>query len=161
MIFKLSVIVILGSLVSVMTCQKAIGQKRTKKKTGFISISDLNNRKVIGLLGYALGETVVIEGVVADENYRRRKADVGELLLRVQSVNGKQLKDEIIFQFRLFSGADIKNPAAGAGFKYTGYETGGFSGTPEKAFDFVPRMPTAGFYFATSFVVLRDENNRK
>lgn len=93
--------------------------------------------------------------------YRRRKSDVGKLLLRVKSVNGKSFKDEVVLDFNLFPGADIKNPAAGAAFKFTGYETGGFSGVPEKAFDFVARTATGGFYFGTSFVVLRDENNRQ
>lgn len=116
---------------------------------------------MIGSLGYALGEIIVVEGVAADENYRRRKADVGGLLLRVKSVNGKQLKDEIIFDFRALPGADVRNPAVGASFQYTGYETGEFSVAPEKAFDYAPRVQALGFYFGTSFVVLRDENNYK
>lgn len=161
MIFKLSVIVILGALASITMCQTGLGQKRAKGNVKFINISELNGGSVIGSLGYALGEIIVVEGVAADENYRRRKADAGKLLLRVKSVNGKQLKDEIIFDFRVFPGAGVENPAAGAKFKYVGYETGGFSGAPEKAFDYVPRVPTQGFYFGTSFVVLHDENNRK
>lgn len=159
MIFKLMLIVVLGSFLSVAVCLTAHGQKRTKN--GFISISDLNGGKVIGALGGALGEIIVVEGIAADENYRRRKSADGKLLLRLKSVNGKSLKDEIVLEFNPFPGANIKNPAAGAAVKYTGYETGAFSGVPEKAFDYVPRTTTAGFYFGTSFVILRDANNRR
>lgn len=158
---KLLAILAVGSLISIIMCQTAAGQKRTKSNSQSIHISTLNGSKVIGSLGHQLGEIVVIEGVVADESYTKRKADAGELLLRVRAVNGKPLKEEVIFEFRPFSSGGIKNPPVGVRFKYTGYETGGFSGTPEKAFDYVPRVPTTGYNFTTSFVILRDENKRR
>ena len=146
---------------SITTCRTTLGQRRPKSDTESIHASKLNRSKVIGSLGYALGEVVIIEGVIADDSYTRRKADAGKLLLRVQAVNGKPLKEEALFDFSPFVGADIRNPAVGARFKYTGYETGGFSGIPEQAFDYVPRVPTTGYYFSTSFVILRDESGRK
>jgi hypothetical protein len=161
MISKLSAILTLGSLMSIIMCQTATGQKRTSSNTESIHVSRLNRSKVIGSLGYALGGIIVIEGVVADESYTGRKADAGELLLRVQAVNGKPLNEEVIFAFRPFLGASIKSPPVGARFKYTGYETGGFSGIPEKAFAYVPRVQATGYNFSTTFVVLRDESGRR
>jgi len=161
MLPKLSVIITVVSLMSLSTCGTTLGQRRAKDDTKSIHASELNRSKVIGSLGSALGEVVIIEGVIADENYTKRKADAGKLLLRVQAVNGKALKEEVIFDFSPFLGADIRNPAVGAKFKYTGYETGGFSGIPDQAFDYVPRVPTTGYYFSTSFVILRDESGRK
>ena len=121
-----------------------------------MSVSKLNRSKVIGSLGRPLGEVVTIEGIVADGDYTRRNADAGETLLRVQTVNGRVLKREAVFHFRPFEGADMKKPTAGMKFKYVGYETGGFSGMPDKAFDYVPRVATDGYYFSTSLVILRD-----
>ncbi len=113
---------------------------------------------MIGSLGRPLGEVVSIEGIAADEDYTRRKADAGEILLRVLAVNGKSLKREVVLNFHPYEGAEMKNPSAGMRFKYFGYETGGFSGIPEAAFVYVPRVPTSGHYFTTSFVILRDDN---
>ncbi len=158
MITKLSFILTLSSLMAIITCQTTTAQKRTRANTGSIHISKLNRSKVMGSLGYALGEVIIIEGVVAAENYTKRKDDAGKLLLRVRIVNEKPLKEEVVFDFSPFLGADVKKPLVGARFKYTGYETGGFSGIPEKAFDYVPRVPTTGYYFSTSFVILRDGN---
>lgn len=145
MISRLSVILIVASLISIVARQTIAGHQRTKGNIESIPVIKLNRNKVIGSLGRPLGEVVTIVGIVADGDYTRRKADAGETLLRVQTVNGRSLKSEAIFHFRPFEGADIKKPAAGTRFKYTGYETGGFSGIPDKAFDYVPRVATDGY----------------
>jgi hypothetical protein len=149
------------SLVSSVKYPSAVGQKRTVTNAESIHLSRLNSSKVIGFLGHPLGEVITIEGIAADEEYTRRKADTGETLLRVQAVNGKSLKREAIFHFDPVQGADIKKPSAGIRFKYIGYETGGFSGLPEKAFDFIPRVQTKEYSFTTSFVILRDDKTSK
>ncbi|SRR5260370_1176676 len=155
---KLSLPRIAGLLMIIGVCWLANAQdQRARRPIKPIHVSTLNRNKVIGSLQRALGEVINIEGLVADENYTRKKADTGELLLRVQAVNGKRLKREVILPFSPFPGADLKNPSVGSKFKYIGYETGGFSGTPEKAFDYLPRAATTGYYFRSSFVVLRDE----
>ena len=161
MIFKLSAIFTSAALVSSITSPWVVAQKRAKTNPETIQLSKLNSSKVIGFLGYPLGEIVAIEGIVADEEYTRRKADTGETLLRVQAVNGKPLKRETLFHFDPVEGADIKKPSAGIRFKYIGYETGGFSGLPEEAFDYIPRLQTKGYSFTTSFVILRDDKGNK
>ena len=157
MIARLLVVLTVSSLMLTLTCRPTFGQKRTRSDVAAIRVDKLNRSKVLGSLGYALGEVVTIEGVMADENYTKRKADAGALLLRAQVVNGRTLKGEVVLAFSPFSGIELKNPTVGVRFKYTGYETGGFAGIPEKAFAYVPRVATTGFYFSTSFVVLRDE----
>ncbi|MGE3804595.1 MAG: hypothetical protein AB7K24_07975 [Gemmataceae bacterium] len=121
-----------------------------------VSVAELNRRQVIGYLGQPLGEIVTVEGVVADEQYRGIKADLGQLLLRIQAVNGKQLPNECVFHF-LPAWVEIGKPTVGSRFKYVGYETGGFTGTPARVFDYIPAHCTTGYCFTTSFVALRDE----
>jgi len=53
---------------------------------------------------------------------------------------------------------ELTRPTAGARFKFVGYETGGFSGTPEEAFLYIPRTATSGYYFTTSLVIVRDDS---
>jgi hypothetical protein len=161
MIYKLSIIFSLIFFGSLIGYQTTLTQPGTMRHSDSIHISTLNQSKVIGLLGYALGEVVIVEGVVANETYTKKKDDAGKLLLRVQIVNGKPLKEEVIFHFSLLLSIDIKKPIVGAKFKYIGYETGGFVGIPEKAFNYVPPMTTTGHHFSTSFVILRDENGLK
>lgn len=137
----------------------AAQDKRTRLNTKPINMSRLTSSKVIGTFGRPLGEVVSIEGIAADENYTRRKADTGQTLLRVLAVNGKTLKHEAILPFHPYEGVEVKKPSVGVRFKYVGYETGGFSGTPEAAFIYVPRVATSGYYFTTSFVILRDDSD--
>lgn len=126
-----------------------------------ISVSELSRRPVVGRLGHSLGEIVTIEGTVADGSSTRAKADEGKMLLRVQIVSGKRLEDEQVFHFQLASGARISIPKVGSKFKYRGYETGGFTGIPADAFQYIGMIATTRYGFTTSFLVVRDEKNRE
>lgn len=159
---KLLLHLIVCVLIAGTTCPVVGAQvRRTRPRSNPIHVSVLNSAIVVGSLGVPLGEVLTIEGIAADENYTKRRADSGDILLRVQTVNGKALKHEAIFPFSPFEGAEMTKPSAGMRFKYVGYETGGFSGIPEGAFAYVPRVPTSGYYFTTSFVVLRDHGDSK
>src|ERR1700730_17149750 len=137
---KPSLSLMTGLLIAVVMCSVADAQNRPAKSNfKSIHLSELRRNRVIGSLERPLGEVITIEGIVADENYTRRKADAGELLLRVQDVNGQPLKRAVIVPSHPFQDADITNRSAGTKFKYIGYEPGCFSGIPEKAFDYVPR----------------------
>jgi hypothetical protein len=114
-----------------------------------ITVSELNQLQVIGLLGHPLGTIVTIEGVVADDSYRIMRADLGHTLLRVQTVGGKKLLKEQVFHFGN-APAEIEKPKVGSKFKYIGYETGGFTGTPQGTFDYVRPFATTGYYFTTA-----------
>jgi hypothetical protein len=145
-----------GLLITLAMCGVANAQ-RQRPKGQTIYAAKLDPRKIVGYLGHSLGEIITIEGVTADETYTRKKADTGHLLLRVQAVNGKRLKREVVMYVSVFEAVSIKDRSPGIKFKYIGYETGEFSGTPEKAFEYVPRVATTGYSFTTSFMVLRDE----
>jgi hypothetical protein len=121
-----------------------------------IPVSVLNDRQVIGRLGHPLGTIVVVEGVVADGSYTKAKADDGHTLLRVQGVNEKRLAEEQVFHFGSLL-ERVEKPKAGATYKFSGYETGGFTGLPTKAFDYVGLIASTDYGFTTDFVVLRDE----
>src|SRR4029079_5341290 len=97
--------------------------------------ADLTKRPVHGRLGHALGEIVTIEGVFADGTLTRAKMDDGWILVRIQAVNGKRLKDEQVFHYER---AAKSSPTVGSEFKFIGYETGGFTGTPRDAFKYTP-----------------------
>jgi hypothetical protein len=136
------------------------GADKVPEKTKSITVGELSNLEVIGGLGHPFGKIVTIEGVVADEDYRKLKGDLGHRLLRIHSVDGKKLAEEQIFHFSPFA-ADLEKPKVGSKFKYIGYETGGFNGLPTKAFDYVGLIAIPGYGFKTEFVVLRDEAMRK
>lgn len=121
-----------------------------------IPVAELSRMQIIGWLGQPLGKICTVEGVVADEDYRRAKADLGHTLLRIQAVNGKKLTEECVFHFSPYL-AKIEKPTVGGRFRYVGYETGGFTGTPAGVFDYIPAHCSTGYAFTTDFVVLRDE----
>jgi len=131
--------------------------KQVKRTADTIHVSTLSRARVIGVLGWPLGEIVTIEGIASDGAYTKKKSDMGAVVLRIRTVNGKPLKSEIVLHFLLFHDTAINTPSAGTEFKYVGYETGEYAGVPEKAFNYVPRAATTHYGFTTSFVVLRDE----
>jgi len=137
----------------------SIADKPPEKKKS-ITVAELREMKVVGSLDHSFGEIVTIEGVAAGEDYRRSKGDLGHTLLRIQSVNGKKLTEEWVFHFSPFSD-DVKKPKVGSRFKYVGYETGGFTGLPTKAFEIIGLIDLPGYAFTTTFVILRDELKRK
>ncbi|HKB40057.1 MAG TPA: hypothetical protein VKD72_26715, partial [Gemmataceae bacterium] len=112
----------------------------------------MNKRQVLGSLGKPLGTLVTVEGVAANDDYRQLKIDQGKILLRIQKVDGKALKEEAIFPFEDLPFASVKKPAIGARFKYLGYETGRFVGIPQEALKHVGQATTTDHYFVTSFV---------
>ena len=126
-----------------------------------ITIAELNQMQVIGQLGQPLGKIVVIEGIVADDYYRKMRADQGYTLLRVLTVDGKKLPEEVVFHFSPAMGSAPDAPKVGSQFKYIGFESGGYTGLPTKAFDYMPRVANAGYSFTSGFLVVRDEGKAK
>jgi hypothetical protein len=157
-ISKRLTVAVLG-VVILLSAHTAHGQ-RSRSANRSINVSELNSRKVIGRLGYELGSVISIDGIVADENYRREREDLGEILLRVQAVNGKRLKNEVIFPFMQHGVGSVTRPPVGTTFKFIGYETGAFVGEPDGIFDYVPRFATTSYHFRTSFYVLKDAKDK-
>lgn len=126
------------------------------KRLQSISVQELNKMQVIGWLGQPLGRIVTIEGLVAGDDYRRMKADLGHTLLRVRAVNERALPAEQVFHFH----GKVK-PMVGGKFRYTGYETGGFTGHPQELEEFGPPVAGTRYGFTTEFVIVREEPPRR
>ena len=92
-------------------------EKEEEKKEKPIPIDDVRKRGILGDLGHKFGTIVTVEGEVADDYYRKLKKDSGQTLLVVKSVNGTELKKEVVFWF---DGEKKDTPKVGAKFKYIG-----------------------------------------
>lgn len=121
-----------------------------------ISYTTINSStKIIGSLGQPLGKVIKISGiVVAGEN---TKSDSGTIKLKVNSVDGTQLKKPVIIGFQIFQWSGVKKPGAGKTFTYIGYETGRMTGIPYNAFKYMPRVATRAFGFYVYFQVCAEK----
>jgi hypothetical protein len=135
-------------------CDSGVSAQKTKNNPTPITVDQLGRRKVTGKLGHPLGAIVTIEGQAADDTYTREKADAGRTLLRIESVNGKQLRREVVFPFVVIETVSIATPSVGTRFKFVGFETGEFIGMPDGVFKYVEPFATTGYYFRSSFVVI-------
>ncbi|MBN1412529.1 MAG: hypothetical protein JW969_16900 [Spirochaetales bacterium] len=122
----------------------------------FISHSELNaNTKITGLLGRPLGEIITVEGKTIESS--ESKSDEGKIFLVVSSVNGKKLKSTERIPLQFFSWAEVTIPKAGRNVKYTGYETGAYTGIPYEAFKHLPYAATEEYHFTVWFQVCEEK----
>jgi hypothetical protein len=105
------------------------------------------------VLGVALGTVVSVEGKMVADDFRRSRADVGKTFVRIQKVNGKALPKPVLLAVSQFSFHKVKLPAPGKTVNLAGYQTGGYTGIPRAAFQYIPQVATAGFQFETYFQV--------
>lgn len=127
---------------------------KEEKKEKPIPIDEVRKRGILGDLGHPLGTIVTIEGEVADDSFRKRKADLGHTLLRIKSVNGSELKDEVVFHY---DGAKEDKPKVGAKFKYIGYESACYYGNVDGQAKYIGSIANVGYWLHGSFVILKDE----
>lgn len=120
-----------------------------------ISLQELQERGVVGPLGRRLGTIVEITGVaVANTSRAKAEADL-PFQLRLNTLDGKPLKESVIYPFvRASTELTLVAPAVGDSFHYVGYESGGFGGSPEGEFHYVAPRTTTGYSFESWFVVL-------
>jgi len=151
------------SLIALLSFAAAKGkdnpEKRRSPRKTKITVAEIHQAEVIGRLGVPLGQVVTIEGIVADEDYIRTKANSGHRLLRVLKLDGRRLKEEVVFRFPKLSPLDeerVKEPKVGARFAYICYENGGFSGIPGAAFKHIGTVQTAPYGFSTWLEILKD-----
>ncbi len=112
-----------------------------------------NGIKIKGSLGYNLGEIITIHGVcIKDET---AKANLERILLKVEKINNKTLLKPIIISYKIPAFIKTKKPCSKKHFNYTGYESGAFSGIPQRAFNYIPFVTTTDFQFNTFFVILK------
>ena len=154
----------------------------TKNAIAPLSLTDLNDRPVIGKLDLPLGTPAEIEATLVNGRELMVKAYADTYLLRVVTVNGSKLKDPPLMEFfaPTYTGVDLPNEAFGLYELKTGskphslsseqisklekgyigttvrllvYETGGFSGRPNLPRE-VPQWQDHGFSFSTSLRVM-------
>lgn len=105
----------------------SIGAAQETKRSEPVSVKDFRTSKVIGYLGHPLGTVVRITGKCIDGDETRRKANAGQTLLQVQTVNGKALEKPYMFAFHR-AAKDILKPKSGDAFDYYAHEWGEFDG---------------------------------
>ena len=120
-----------------------------------ITIDDLQpeNAQVIGRLGVPLGATVQIQGDCFDGSELQQKRFDGVTLIRVTHVAGCRLDEPVVLEFRELIGERKRRP--GTRFSGFAYETGRYSGIPQKALDLHGPVSTWGFGF-DSYLILID-----
>jgi hypothetical protein len=120
-----------------------------------ISVADIRNTGVTGILGQPLGTMVTVSGI-AVPNPSRRKAEAGDtVFLRIIEVDGKPLASPVEFPFRkAHETVAAPEPVVGKAFTYRGYETGGFEGVP---LNYGATWQAMGFYFVDEFLVLPEK----
>ncbi|MBN1698093.1 MAG: hypothetical protein JW881_11315 [Spirochaetales bacterium] len=109
--------------------------------------------QITGMLGRPLGEIVTVKGTVIENTIWRAANETEELLLEVDSIDGKPLDDPVRIPFGVFPWCGCGKPAPGNPFNYVGYETGGMTGIPEKAFDYMSRVAAREYGFTVYFQV--------
>ncbi|MCK4667882.1 hypothetical protein KAU33_14090 [Candidatus Dependentiae bacterium] len=131
-----------------------IGSKKMVIKVNYLDLG--GDIQIIGSLNKPLGEILTVEGIIVDDTYTKRKSDSGKLLLKVESINGEKISNEIIISFSAFKWVSIKEVKVDDYKKFIGYETGAMTGIPEKAFEYMPQVATEGFHFSTYFQICKE-----
>ena len=122
---------------------------KKKSSAESVSVTSFGSDNVIGLLGQPLGTVVRIQGISVDGNSTRRKADSTKTLLKISSVNGKNLDCPVLLPFER-AASDMSPPVVGKTFDYYAHEWGSFDGVaripkgiPVKS----PMVAHDGFHF--------------
>ena len=107
------------------------------------------------LLGAGFGKMIEIEGRIVDDQDTRLRAHLGKKLIEVQRVGTHALTKPVVIELLVFGWADIPIPERGTVARFRGYETGGFTGIPNEAFEDVPSVATAAHHFQSRFQVTK------
>lgn len=123
-----------------------------------ISVKDLPNDKVlVGKLGIPFGTIVraSCRGIIPTEDELERTKGRGwKEQIEILSVNGKLLDPPERLDWSS-SRSDLEKPAQGETREIFGYETGMFTGVPNRLSEYAPVWQDTSFHFACSFVPLK------
>ncbi len=125
------------------------------KQDATISVTEFQPKSVIGHLGQPLGSVLRVTGISVDGDETRRKADSGQTLLKIETVNGKRLEKPVYFTFRRAANG-IEKPKAGVRFDYFVHEWGSFDGVidpPKELGIDAPIVAHDGFYYRPEITI--------
>jgi hypothetical protein len=128
-----------------------------KQAVESISLKDLNTHPVIGELGIPMGEVATVRASVVDGNSTRMKEHQDEFLLRITSVNGKDLVTAPLMPFASAIGTEVEGIDSmwvGKSITLEAYEAGEFSGVPEHLPDHWPIWAGGGYSLRTHLNIL-------
>jgi len=116
-----------------------------------ITVADLNERGVVGRLGVPLGTVVQITATLIDGRELHDKEHQSDRLLKVTRVDGQDLREAQILEFRPHPTANVslEDVATGSSRRLLVYESGGFSGIPQKLPEEVSAWQDHSFSFGT------------
>jgi len=161
----MKVVFVLLFSVLVFSCQKGDEQvPKVSKAEHTPTLDEVLKNGIIGELGIKMGELAKIEGVVEDypdnQTYYWHNILKHKILLRVEKLNGKSFDKTLKFEFNTgFHGGSIKVPKVGDSFVYSGYETGGYLGTPNFHDQGIAVVDQFSFHFESKFIILKDHNS--
>ena len=110
---------------------------------------------ISSLLGAGFGKMIEIEGRIVDDQDTRLRAHLGKKLIEVQQVGTHALPKPVLIELLVFRWTDIPIPVRGTVVRFRGYETGGFIGIPNEAFEDVPSVATTAHHFQSRFQVTK------
>jgi hypothetical protein len=113
------------------------------------------------MLGAGFGKIIEIEGRIVDDQDTRLRAHLGKKLIEVQRVGTHALPKPAVIEVLVFGWTDIRIPERGTVVRFRGYETGGFTGFPNEAFEDVPSVATTAHHFQSQFQVTKLLNQTK
>jgi hypothetical protein len=128
-----------------------------------ISVESFSEQLPVGYLGVPLGTVVRVTGEAFDGSTTKAKAEEGKTLLRIVTVNGKELAEPVVFEFRR-APASVKQPSPGDKFDYYVHEYGEFDGpvTPPKELGIETlAIATTGFGYHRYLTVHASNSERK
>lgn len=127
----------------------------TTKQNATISVAAFHPESVIGHLGQPLGSVIRVTGMSVDGDETQRKADAGQTLLKIETVNGMKLTQPVYFTFRR-AAEGIKKPESGTPFDYFVHDWGYFDGLvqPPKSLGIeMPIVANDGFHFRPEITI--------
>lgn len=129
-----------------------------------VPISELGRKfELVGKLHVPLGKIVLLEGIAVEGRF---KGYEGGPNLRVQRIDGDYTQEDVQIVISPYwskwgektphFGIALPKLEMGQTYEMEGYETGGFVGIPEKAYERAGvALQTSGHYFREYFVVFR------
>lgn len=129
-----------------------------KKTVVDIPVDKLNaGYQLLGKTGRPLGTVVTIQGVIGRGD---RKGYEGVKRLRIERVDNLASQEGSEITLKAYQGEfgdeTLPKLIVGKSYEFTGYESGGYVGTPGEAYQRAGKLAvqTTGFYFHTEFICL-------